>query len=92
MLLGKWLATSPRLMLLDEPTRGVDVHSKTEIYRLLHDARDAGIGIVVSSSETPELMLLCDRIVVMFRGSVVADLPRAEVSEATITHYASGHN
>ena len=92
VLLGKWLATSPRLMLLDEPTRGVDVHSKTEIYRLLHDARDAGIGIVVSSSETPELMLLCDRIVVMFRGSVVADLPRAEVSEATITHYASGHN
>jgi ABC-type sugar transport system ATPase subunit len=91
VLLGKWLTTSPRLMLLDEPTRGVDVHSKSEIYRMLHDARDAGISILVSSSETPELLLLCDRVLVMFRGSVVANLTKAEASEAAITHYASGH-
>ena len=90
ILLGRWLATSPRLMLLDEPTRGVDVHSKSEIYRLLHEARDAGISIIVSSSETPELLTLCDRILVMFRGNVVANLPRAAASEATITHHASG--
>jgi ABC-type sugar transport system ATPase subunit len=90
ILLGRWLATSPRLMLLDEPTRGVDVHSKSEIYRLLHEARDAGISIIVSSSETPELLTLCDRILVMFRGNVVANLPREAASEATITHHASG--
>jgi ABC-type sugar transport system ATPase subunit len=67
------------------------VHSKSEIYRMLHDARDVGISILVSSSETPELLLLCDRILVMFRGSVVANLTKAEASEAAITHYASGH-
>ena len=54
--------------MLDEPTRGVDVGAKAEIYRLLFDSAERGIGILVSSSETPELLTLCDRILVMFRG------------------------
>jgi len=90
VVLGRWLSTSPRLFLLDEPTRGVDAHSKTEIYRLLHAARESGISMLVSSSETPELLTLCDRILVMAQGEVVADLAREDASEAAVTHYASG--
>ena len=91
IVLGKWLATSPRVLMLDEPTRGVDVGAKAEIYRLLFDAAERGIGILVSSSEIPELLTLCDRIVVMFRGRVAATLRRAEATEARIAFYAAGH-
>jgi ABC-type sugar transport system ATPase subunit len=90
VLLGKWLETRPRLLMLDEPTRGVDVGAKGEIYRLLFAARARGIGILVSSSEPPELLTLCDRIVVMFRGRVCASLSRAEASESAIARYAGG--
>ena len=90
VLLGKWLETGPRLLMLDEPTRGVDVGAKAEIYRLLLDARARGIGVLVSSSEIPELLTLCDRIVVMFRGRVAASLDRAQASEALIAQYAGG--
>src|SRR5262249_20792143 len=65
VVLGKWLITEPKVMMLDEPTRGVDVGAKAEIYRLLFDAARNGIGILVSSSENPELLTLCDRIVVI---------------------------
>jgi ABC-type sugar transport system ATPase subunit len=92
VVLGKWLATEPRLLMLDEPTRGVDVGAKGEIYRLLFEARSRGLGILISSSEIPELLTLCDRIVVMFRGGIVASLARAEASEALIAHHAGGHN
>ncbi len=91
VVLGKWLATSPRLLMLDDPTRGVDVGAKAEIYRLLHEAARRGIGILASSSEIPELLGLCDRIVVMFRGRIAASLTSEEASEAVIAHYAGGH-
>jgi ABC-type sugar transport system ATPase subunit len=91
VVLGKWLATSPQLLMLDDPTRGVDVGAKAEIYRLLRGAAAQGIGVVVSSSEIPELLALCDRIVVMFRGRVAASLAREEATEALIAHYAGGH-
>jgi ABC-type sugar transport system ATPase subunit len=91
VVLGKWLETKPRLLMLDDPTRGVDVGAKVEIYRLLREAAASGIGIVASSSEIPELLQLCDRIVVMFRGRVVASLAREEATEAVIAHYAGGH-
>jgi len=92
VVLGKWLLTNPRLLMLDDPARGVDVGSKAEIYRLLREAADRGIGIVVSSSENRELLALCDRIVVMFRGRVAASVTREEASEALIAHYAGGHH
>ena len=91
IVLGKWLTTRPRLLMLDEPTRGVDVGAKAEIYRLLFDAARDGIGILVSSSEIPELLTLCDRIVVMFRGSIAATLTRDEATETKIAHFAGGH-
>jgi ABC-type sugar transport system ATPase subunit len=91
VVLGKWLTTKPRVLMLDEPTRGVDVGAKAEIYRLLFDAARTGIGILVSSSEIPELLTLCDRIVVMFRGRVAASLARGEATEPMIAHFAGGH-
>jgi ABC-type sugar transport system ATPase subunit len=91
VVLAKWLATDPRVLLLDEPTRGVDVGAKAEIYRLLAAAKESGVGMLVSSSETPELLLLCDRILVMYRGRIVAALAREEADEARIARYAMGH-
>jgi ABC-type sugar transport system ATPase subunit len=91
VVLGKWLATQPSVLMLDEPTRGVDVGAKAEIYRLLFEAATLGVGVLISSSETPELLTLCDRVAVMFRGRVVATVARAEATEAAIAHLAGGH-
>ena len=91
VVLGKWLAAGPSALMLDEPTRGVDVGAKAEIYRLLVAAAGRGIAILISSSETPELRLLCDRIGVMFGGRIVTWLPRDEATEARIAHFAGGH-
>ena len=91
VVLAKWLATKPKMLLLDEPTRGVDVGAKAEIYRTLNAIKETGVGILISSSETPELRLLCDRILIMFRGRITASLSREEASEARIMHYGMGH-
>jgi ABC-type sugar transport system ATPase subunit len=90
VVLAKWLANRPKVLLLDEPTRGVDVGAKLEIYKLLNQIKESGVGILVSSSETPELRLLCDRILVMHRGRITASFTREEATEARITHYAVG--
>jgi ABC-type sugar transport system ATPase subunit len=90
VVIAKWMRGSPRVLLMDEPTRGVDVGAKREIYRLLGKAREDGVGIVVSSSETEELLLLCDRILVMARGRIVAALDRAHATDANLAHYAMG--
>jgi ABC-type sugar transport system ATPase subunit len=92
VVLAKWFGTEPRVLILDEPTRGVDVGAKAEIYRLLEAAKARGLAILFSSSETPELQLLCDRILVMFRGRVVARLTNEEADEARIARFAMGHD
>jgi ABC-type sugar transport system ATPase subunit len=92
VVLGKWLGTAPKVLLLNEPTRGVDVGAKAEIYRLLDGARERGLSILLSSSEVPELLLLCDRIVVLHRGRVAAVLRREQATEARIASYAMGHS
>ncbi|WP_433393712.1 sugar ABC transporter ATP-binding protein [Micromonospora sp. KLBMP9576] len=74
VVFARHLLTGPRLLLLDEPTRGVDVGAKAEIYRLLRRLADDGVGILLASSELPELTGVCDRIVVLRRGAVVAEL------------------
>ena len=91
VVLAKWLASGPKVLMLDEPTRGVDVGAKAEIYRLLVAVARDGVGVLISSSETPELCLLCDRIAVMFRGRIVAWLSREDATEARIAHIAGGH-
>jgi ribose transport system ATP-binding protein len=69
-VLGKWLLTRPRVLILDEPTRGVDVGARAETYQLLHRLADGGSGLLVISSELDELMGICDRILVMRQGEL----------------------
>jgi ABC-type sugar transport system ATPase subunit len=89
--IGKWIAAESRIFLLDEPTRGVDVAAKREIHKLLFDAADRGAAIVVSSSETEELLELCDRIVVLYRGSVFESIETSKASEEILARYAGGN-
>ncbi len=89
VVFAKELLNNPRLLLLDEPTRGVDVGAKSEIYRQLRDLAAAGLGVLVASSELPELIGLCDRIVVMHGGVTVASFA-AGVSEETLRHHSLG--
>ena len=84
MIFGRWMAARPRLLLLDEPTRGVDVGAKAEIYKLIEEARKEGMAILVASSELEELTGICHRIVVLRRGRVTAELERSEFSKERI--------
>ncbi|OAF15151.1 D-ribose transporter ATP-binding protein [Bradyrhizobium centrolobii] len=89
IVIGKWLATEPRILLLDEPTRGIDVGAKQEIYRLIFDLAKQGLGIVVVTSEMPELLLLSDRILVMCEGRQTGILRREEATEETVMRLAA---
>jgi ribose transport system ATP-binding protein len=88
VVLAKWLARKPEILLLDEPTRGVDVGAKAEIYALIRRLAERGLALLVVSSELPELMTLCDRIMVMSQHRIVGTLARAEFSEEKILTYA----
>lgn len=90
VLLGKWLLTEPQVLLLDEPTRGVDVGAKREIHSLIGEIRDAGKGIIFSSSDMDELLQLGDRFVILFRGRVVGQVLRADATEARLSNLATG--
>ena len=89
VVIGKWLATTPRVLLLDEPTRGIDVGAKAEIYRLIRELSAQGIAIVVASSEMPELLALSDRILVLREGRPTAVLGHAGFVADTILDFAS---
>ena len=88
-VIGKWLATRPRILLLDEPTRGIDVGAKQEIYELVFNLAVEGLGILLVTSELPELLLLCDRILVMCEGRQTGMLSRAQASEEAVMHLAA---
>jgi ABC-type sugar transport system ATPase subunit len=90
VLLGKWLETNPKVLLMDEPTRGVDVGAKREIHNIIFDVRDRGLGVVVASSDLEELMLLSDRFVVMFRGQIAGEMSHSEATTARLSHMATG--
>ncbi len=92
VVLGKWLIRPPKVLLLDEPTRGVDVSAKGEIHHHLREAASKGIAMLVSSSEYDELCEVCDRIVVLFRGRVVATVPRHEATETKLAALGGGMN
>jgi ribose transport system ATP-binding protein len=89
VVIGKWLATEPRILLLDEPTRGIDVGAKQEIYQLVFKLAAEGLGIVVVSSEMLELLLLSDRVLVMCEGRQTGVLPRAEATQEAIMRLAA---
>jgi ABC-type sugar transport system ATPase subunit len=75
VVLGRWLATTPRIFFLDEPTRGLDVSAKTEVLRLTVELAASGVSILLICSELEDLMRVCDRYLVMSRGRIVGELP-----------------
>jgi ABC-type sugar transport system ATPase subunit len=88
--LARWLATQPKLLIMDEPTHGVDVGAKAEIYELMRNLADQGISIMLISSELPEILALADRIVVMHEGRVTSILAHEQCDERTVMLYATG--
>jgi ABC-type sugar transport system ATPase subunit len=90
VVVGKWLATEPKVLILDEPTRGVDVGAKREIYAVIDDLAKAGMGVILVSSELEEILNLCDAVCVVRRGRIVKTLLRNELSQETIMQYAAG--
>ena len=84
VVLARWLAARPRVLMLDEPTRGIDVGAKAEIYRLIDELANEGLGIVLISSELPEILGLCDRIYVMQGGRITGELIGAEATEEKV--------
>ena len=84
VVLSKWLFTDPQVLILDEPTRGIDVGAKYEIYTIMNQLADQGRGVLMISSEMPELLGMCDRIYVMNEGRIVGELSRAEASQEKI--------
>jgi ABC-type sugar transport system ATPase subunit len=90
VVLAKWVNTKPRILLLDEPTRGVDIGAKQEIYQLMSQWREAGHALILITSEMPELLMMSDRILVMHRGRSTALFDRGEATQERILHAAMG--
>ncbi|HEU0226830.1 MAG TPA: sugar ABC transporter ATP-binding protein, partial [Arachidicoccus soli] len=88
VVLAKWLAKHPKVLLLDEPTRGIDVHAKSEIYKLIKELAANGVGIVVVSSEISEILAVANRVLVMCEGKLSIDMPASEATESNMLNYA----
>jgi ribose transport system ATP-binding protein len=84
VVIAKWLATNPQILLLDEPTRGIDVNAKNEIYKLISELARAGLAIVMVSSELPEIMAIADRIIVLSEGKHTAEFTHSQATEESI--------
>ncbi|MDQ0471413.1 sugar ABC transporter ATP-binding protein [Labrys wisconsinensis] len=90
IVIGKWLAMKPRLLIVDEPTRGIDVGSKAEIHKLIRELAHGGYAIIVISSEMPEILHVSDRIVTMYHGRVMREFSAAEANESSLVQAISG--
>ena len=90
VVLGKWLALRPRVLLLDEPTRGIDIGAKQEIYKLMEELARQGVAILFVSSEMEEILGMSDRALVMHEGRLAGELARGELSEEAVLHLATG--
>lgn len=90
VILARWLSIGTRIFIMDEPTRGIDIGSKSEIYQIMNELTKQGVGIIMISSELPEVLGMSDRIMVMREGTIVKELSRAEANEETVMHYAVG--
>ncbi|GAB3120306.1 sugar ABC transporter ATP-binding protein [Glaciibacter psychrotolerans] len=89
VVLAKWLATNPRVLIIDEPTRGIDVGTKSEVHRLLSELAGTGLAILMISSELPEILGMADRVLVMREGRLTAELSRADATSETVMHAAT---
>jgi rhamnose transport system ATP-binding protein len=91
VVLGKWLATQPKLLIVDEPTRGIDVGTKAEVHRLMSELATEGVAVLMISSELPEVLGMADRVLVMHEGRLTGELSRAEANEENVIRLATGH-
>jgi ABC-type sugar transport system ATPase subunit len=90
VVLAKWLAREPRVLIVDEPTRGIDIGAKAEVHALLRELADAGVAIMMISSELPEVLRMSDRIVVMREGRIAGELSRTEATQERIMELSTG--
>ena len=90
VVIAKWVMAAPKLLIMDEPTRGVDVGAKTEIYKLINQLTESGMAVILISSELHEVMGMADRMIVMYEGKITGELSREEYTEETIMQYATG--
>jgi rhamnose transport system ATP-binding protein len=92
VVLAKWLSTEPSVLIVDEPTRGIDVGTKAEVHRLLSELAGEGLAVLMISSDLPEVLGMADRVLVMHEGRLAAEIPRAEATEETVMAAATGRN
>ncbi len=90
VVLAKWLATKPRILILDEPTRGIDIGAKVEVHRIISELAASGLGIILISSDLPEVLAMSDRIIVLHEGQVTAEIPRQQATEERVMFAATG--
>jgi ribose transport system ATP-binding protein len=90
LLISRWVAIGPRILILDEPTRGVDVGAKSEIYRMMQEMARQGVAILMISSELPEVVGMSDRVYVMHEGTIVGELEGSHISQENIMTLATG--
>jgi rhamnose transport system ATP-binding protein len=90
VVLSKWLATKPQILILDEPTRGIDIGTKAEVHRIISDLAQQGLAIILISSELPEVLAMSDRVLVMHEGHVTAVFERAEADQEKVMFAATG--
>jgi D-xylose transport system ATP-binding protein len=90
VVLGKWLMTEPKVLILDEPTRGIDVGAKVEIYNIINELVDKGVAVLVISSELNEVLGISDRIIVMQEGHITGELLKKDATQENIMMYATG--
>lgn len=90
VVLAKWLATNPSILILDEPTRGIDIGAKAEIYKIINDLAAQGIAVIMVSSELPELINMCDRIIVVRQGRIAGEVMKEEFDQSNILRLAMG--
>jgi len=91
VVLAKWLAMQPKVIIFDEPTRGIDIGAKAEVHRLMGELAKNGLAIIMISSELPEILGMSDRIAVMHGGNVVGELTRAQATQEKVLEMALGH-
>jgi ABC-type sugar transport system ATPase subunit len=89
VVIAKWLATQPRVLILDEPTKGIDVGAKAQVHRLMGELVEKGVSVIMVSSELPEILGMADRVMVMRRGRVRGVLDRSEATAAAIVGMAT---
>jgi rhamnose transport system ATP-binding protein len=90
VVLAKWLAARPTVLILDEPTRGIDIGAKVEVHRIISELAASGLGIILISSDLPEVLAMSDRILVIHEGRLTAEIPRDRATEERVMFAATG--